>query len=147
MSLGEYGVNEVQFNLRRACNNCPFRRSTPHHEGVATDLVSLHGQIEKGGFLHSCHKTDPRSDGFVVGYTGPVSHCAGSILMLKNMGPGYIQGSMLLKHVRKYMKKLKPDPDIFSSMTEMVNHYLPFIKSKFSDENQEEHETRQRTGL
>jgi hypothetical protein len=133
MSLGEYGVHEVQFNLRRACNNCPFRKSTPHHEGVASDLSNLWGQIEKGGFLHSCHKTDPRSDGYVPGYKGPVSHCAGSLMMLKNMGPEYLQGSMLLRHVRRYMEKLKPDPDIFPSFLAMVEHYLPFIRTRVPD--------------
>lgn len=136
MSMGERSVNEVEFGLRRPCKDCPFKRSTPHHEGVASDLVNLHGQIEKGGFLHSCHKTDPRSDGFVQGYTGPVFHCAGAMIMLKNEGPDAIQGWMLLKRVRKYMKTLKQDPDVFESFTEMVRHYYPFIKEKFSKPTQ-----------
>lgn len=137
MSLGELSRSEVKFNLRRACKDCPFRRSTPHHEGVASDLINLHGQIEKGGFLHSCHKTDPRSDGYVPGYKGPVSHCAGSLMMIKNMGPEWFQGSMLFREVRRYMKNLKPDPDIFKSFQEMVEHYVPFVRAKVKENENE----------
>lgn len=127
---------EVKFILRRACKDCPFRRSTPHHEGVAGDLINLHGQIETGGFLHSCHRTDPRSDGYVPGYKGPVSHCAGAAMMLKNEGPEYTQVWMLKREVRKYMKTLKVDPDIFPSFLAMVEHYVPFIKATVPKEEQ-----------
>jgi hypothetical protein len=138
MTMGLRLPSEVNFNLRRACKDCPFRRSTPHHEGVASDLENLYGQIERGGFLHSCHKTDPRSDGYVEGYKGPVSHCAGAMTLIKNMGPEHFQGSMLKREVRRYMDKLKPDPDIFNSFLEMVEHYVPFIKNMVKDQKEEE---------
>lgn len=54
-------------------------------------------------------------------------------MMLKNMGPNFIQGSMLFREVRRYMKQLKPDPDIFPSFLAMVEHYVPFVKSKVND--------------
>jgi len=96
--LGEYDVEQmlhdalgteaitardVAWDLKNPCNDCPFKRKTAFHEGVAGGLPQLIESLEDGRFAHTCHKTDNRSncDG-PRNHDGPVQHCAGALLML-----------------------------------------------------------------
>ncbi len=112
---------EIHFDLKKPCDDCPFRRDVPCHDGVMGDLIGIWGKVEHGNFAHSCHKTDPRSDGFVDSYKGPTQHCAGAIIMIKNMGPESIQSHWIL-HWKK-IKKIKKHPAVFTDLKEMMLHY------------------------
>lgn len=64
------------------CNECPFMKSTPltgSTEWVA-DILKM--EKENLYFSHSCHKTDPKADGFLG--TKERRECAGHIRILMN---------------------------------------------------------------
>lgn len=82
-------AEDASWDMKRPCADCPFRRSTPWHEGVACSTIDYFHSIEAHTFSHSCHKTDSRADS-VEGkrYEGPVQHCIGSLFMLVKSGHG-----------------------------------------------------------
>lgn len=68
------------------CNTCPFLKKTPL-EGAPDwlkDVIRLHKQDPF--FNHTCHKTDPKADGYVGGKK--VTSCAGHIQMIMNAVDG-----------------------------------------------------------
>lgn len=114
---------EIHFDLKSPCADCPFRRDVPCHPGVRDDLMSIWGKIEMGQFAHSCHKTDSRSDGFTAQPGTKIQHCAGALIMMKNMGPEAIQDHWILPSRWKKIKALKSHSSVFNSFNEMVVHY------------------------
>lgn len=68
--------------MRKPCNDCPFKKSSPLVG--APDWVKdvAVRNLEDEYFSHSCHKTDPKADGFVGGQK--VIECAGRLRMLFN---------------------------------------------------------------
>lgn len=124
----ELKPSEVDFSLKAPCHDCPFKRTSPIHTGVASDLINIHGRIEMGRFAHTCHKTDSRSDGYDPNHKGPVKHCAGALIMMKNMGPEGIQDFWLAAGRWKIIKKIKTHPDVFKNSNEMVFHYADKLK-------------------
>lgn len=117
---------EIGFDLKKACQDCPFKKATPIHSGVAQDLPALAGHIEMGSFMHSCHKTDPDSDGYNADYKGQIQHCAGAIVMLKKMGPDYGQVAWIGR--RDKIAAIPDDAEIFESAAKMFNHYARYLK-------------------
>lgn len=68
--------------MRKPCSDCPFIKATPL-EGSPDwlrDVMEI-GRINPF-FTHSCHKTDPKADGF-SGAKKQVE-CAGHISMIMN---------------------------------------------------------------
>jgi len=121
-------LEEVDFSMKAPCSDCPFKRTSPIHSGVAKDLINIHGKIEMGRFAHTCHKTDKRSDGYDPNYKGGVKHCAGALVMMKNMGPEAIQDFWLSSGNWKHIKRLKIHPDVFKDIADMVFHYAKELK-------------------
>jgi hypothetical protein len=81
---------DLDWDLKRPCQDCPFRRSTPPHEGTAAAAFDTILSLEDHRFAHSCHKTDPRSDS--PGgrrLTGRPKHCRGALIMIVKSGKGY----------------------------------------------------------
>lgn len=78
-------VREVGYKLKVPCADCPFKKSTQLHSGVMGSLLEYEEHLKRGSFSHSCHKTDPRSDGYEDTYAGKVQHCIGLLSMLKSM--------------------------------------------------------------
>lgn len=78
-------IDEVGFDLKAPCDDCPFTKNAPPHEGVLAAFPKYWAEIKRGMFAHTCHKTDFRSDSkthkFVKGKT---QHCVGMIWMCEN---------------------------------------------------------------
>jgi hypothetical protein len=121
--MSEIENRELGYNLKKPCKDCPFRKDVPVHEGVASDLMAIWGKVEMGRFAHSCHKTDARSDGFIQGYDKGPEHCAGALIMLKNMGAEAIQDHWVIPSTWRKIKAIKKDPAVFESLTAMIKHY------------------------
>lgn len=70
----------------KACKDCPFKRSSEllGSPEWLTDVFKFSKQFEF--FPHTCHKTDPKADG----YKGAkkVRECAGHVQMLMNKCDG-----------------------------------------------------------
>lgn len=82
-------VSDVDWDLKNPCDDCPFLKASPFHEGVAENLVQTTEAIMAHRFTHTCHKTDsrPSVDGPRT-WPGKVKHCAGALLMLLKTGNG-----------------------------------------------------------
>lgn len=80
---------DLSWDLKRPCADCPFRRTAEWHSGIAERAILYMGSIEQGGFVHTCHKTDPRTDSPQgQQYEGPLQVCRGSLIMLTKSGRG-----------------------------------------------------------
>ncbi len=129
---------DLGFLLKKPCADCPFKKSTPFHDGVGSSLPDLYEGVEKGLITHTCHKTDPRSDGYEDNYNGQVQQCAGFIVMLKKMEAfneedlDKFHRGLLSSYLREDFapSSYPDDKDVFSSVKEMARHYLPFLRGK-----------------
>lgn len=121
-------VKTLEYDLKTPCQDCPFRKDVPIHNGVASDLMNIFGKIEMGKFAHSCHKTDHRSDGYIESYKGNVQHCAGAIIMMKKMGAEAIQDHWVIPSTWKKIKRIKKHPAVFRGLKEMIIHYAHELK-------------------
>lgn len=81
--------DDLDWDLKTPCADCPFTKAAPFHEGVAQGLPGVLESIEAGNFSHTCHKTDrrPMCDGPQT-WEGRTKHCAGAVLMLLKTGDG-----------------------------------------------------------
>lgn len=144
-------TSDVGFKLKAPCDDCPFKKTTPLHSGVMSDLPMYDKQLKEGGFAHTCHKTDSRADGYIEQYDGQVQHCYGALTMFNNMEKlagekettpdGYPSTQVILIHALcrgVELDKLN-DPNVFGSFKEMAEAYRPMIeeldrKNKEKDE-------------
>lgn len=80
---------DLDWDLKSPCDDCPFLRTSPFHEGVAGSIPKTMEAIEAGAFAHTCHKTDcrPSVDGPRT-WRGRTKHCAGALMMLLKTGKG-----------------------------------------------------------
>jgi hypothetical protein len=128
----------LEWNLKAPCNDCPFRRNAPDHEGICGSLPELVKSIEAGTFAHTCHKTDkrPTCDGPVAGdagsYRGPTEHCAGALHFVFR-AQRWMQHAILkadddgkLDIVDVEARALK-DESVFRSMRELLDYYCAMI--------------------
>lgn len=69
----------MRFNLKRPCENCPFRTSTPPFltEARARQIA---GALERHTF--ACHKTISHDDDGRPVSASDDSHCAGALIMM-----------------------------------------------------------------
>ncbi len=138
-------VTEVNYDLKRPCNDCPFMKTAKFHEGVADSLPDYLDSIKAGTFSHTCHKTDNREavDG-PKNCTGPVQHCLGSILMLlktsnkarSNYGRGLWNQSGIVHGLKsgkisderfgRLSKQANENPKVFT-LLELMDFYLKKI--------------------
>lgn len=94
------------------CNDCPFKK--PFKENGALDWITDVFNLDRiGGFFqHSCHKTDPRADGFVG---GKKRECVGAATIHMNAidgtpGKGGVYDSFkdaCKAHLEVYLKENK----------------------------------------
>lgn len=131
---------ELEWDMTQPCSDCPFRKSSPFHGGVATNIPSYVDTIEGGIFAHTCHKTDtsPQCDGPVRGMEAerPAKHCAGAILMLLKTGDGKDLQLPLLKaaeagkiDVHRMAEVAKDSPDVFT-LREFLVFYVREIAKR-----------------
>lgn len=130
-------ADQIGYKLRSACSDCPFRKSSPLHEGVMRALPEYHRNLKEGRFGHTCHKTDPRSDGYTDEYKGQIQHCVGSLSMLKKMelADGEEEGEFPTQPALIYAlvggfkyEDIPVDPDVFESFNDMAAAYKPMIE-------------------
>jgi len=113
----------IGYDLRAPCAECPFRLDAPEHEGIATAIFARHTKaMEDGTFVHSCHRTDERSDyeGAKV-VKGKIQHCVGAIIACeksKKQQIGYLLG---LKALFKELKGW----DLIGTITQLQRKYMP----------------------
>ena len=74
-------MEQIRWDLKKPCQDCPFKYDTADHAGVARDAHEVIWGLESGNFAHTCHKTDVRSDCPTA--KGPAQHCAGLMIMAK----------------------------------------------------------------
>lgn len=128
-------AKDVAYNLKRPCNDCPFRRDAPDHEGVAGSVVEYLDNIEAGRFAHTCHKTDNRTvcDGPRNFKGDKTEHCAGALHflirakkslqlpLLEAMVDGRLDYDAAKKHARRSSM-------VFASVAEFVSYYVRMIE-------------------
>lgn len=131
-------VKDLDWDLEHPCGDCPFLKSSPFHEGVATALVSHCESIDEGKFAHTCHRTDNREacDGPKNWTKGKPKHCAGAILMLLKTGNGKDLQLPLLQaaeaglfDIHRMAAIAEKDTKVFT-MDEMFKFYLREIKRR-----------------
>lgn len=66
----------------KPCNSCPFRKNTKNF-GSPEWLIDVMRGIKKKNISYSCHKTDPKADGYVGHKEGKDSVCMGIVGMIK----------------------------------------------------------------
>lgn len=71
---------DVKFDMKKPCSTCPFVKNS-QNEGAPDWFNDVIYGIMGGSLVHSCHRTDPKADGFVG--TEEVQHCVGFLGMMK----------------------------------------------------------------
>lgn len=136
---------KIGYKVKTPCNDCPFRKSAPLHNGVMKDLPEYHKRLKAGSFGHSCHKTDARTDGFVNEYNGEIQHCMGVLSMFKKMDEATDPDALVDENSADYYPMqhglihamfkggvkyddIPVDNDVFNGFNEMMEAYRPAIE-------------------
>jgi len=121
-------MKDLGFDLKTPCDDCPFRKNVPLHKGVLEKLTEFVSSLDRGEFMHSCHKTDDRSD-----YKNPklfqekIQHCMGSILMCEKSNYGqYPYTYAVIKKDFKIESIIDPG-DVFT-VKEFFKTYVEWAK-------------------
>lgn len=130
--------DEVSYDLKQACDNCPFRKSAPLHNGVMFALPEYEEHLKNGVFAHTCHKTDPRTDGKIPGYSGKLQNCYGSLSLMKSYEEesGISQGGLIHAIVKGKIPydSIETGGDYFTSLKELAEAYrerfFTFVKKR-----------------
>lgn len=121
---------DLDWSRTHPCADCPFLRTSPFHQGVASGAPLLLQAIGENMAAHTCHKTDNRAscDG-PRNYPGNPQHCAGIILMLLKTGKGMDLQIPLLKaadagklDLEKMMALSKKSPKVYR-LGEFIRFY------------------------
>lgn len=129
--------DQLDWDLKNPCDDCPFLKSSPFHQGVASSLPVVMEMIEAGAFAHTCHKTDtrPECDGPRT-WGGRPKHCAGAILMLLKAGDGKDLQRPLIRaidegkiDIKDMAARAKRDSRVFR-LKELLRFYLREIKKR-----------------
>lgn len=119
-------LKDIGFSLTKPCGDCPFRVDAPFHEGVLKDVVTIFNAIDDGKFSFSCHKTDPRADGNGKHIDGKAHHCAGALVLQRNMGVLHRNKALLAAAFHGWFRpwRIKKSKEVFSGPYEMLKHYI-----------------------
>lgn len=135
MKFVEITSADIEFKMMAPCEDCPFKRSTKKHSGVAGALMEYHSNMEAGTFAHTCHKTDVRADS-VHGrrHQGKPQHCGGALALMKN-DPTCTSNLVINMIARRKInpKKIKTD-GVYASFREMVRDYARWMKSGMKED-------------
>jgi hypothetical protein len=138
---------KIRYDLKKPCADCPFRKDAKYHGGVMSDLPKY---IEKGNakeLVHTCHKTDPRSDSPEgQKYTGEVQHCAGLLLMMHQnqrlIGPHQLSAWLTKKWDRDSMDT---SIKVFKNLKEMGKRYVALAKKELKRRDKQHYHTNHTT--
>lgn len=115
------------FDMKKPCDSCPFRSDIPLIGAPDWAMDVLQG-IRSGNLAHSCHKTDPKADGFKN--TKKTQHCMGFLGLMKNMGE-FGGSDTIVAMVRGDLNwDAVPTEGLWKSTEEMMLAYL----CKYRDE-------------
>lgn len=126
-------VSDVDWDLKSPCDDCPFLRTSPFHQGVASAIPKHVEAIQAGAFAHTCHKTDcrPSVDGPKT-FKGRAKHCAGALMMLLKTGKGFDLQLPLLQALeqgkfdcRDMLARAKADQRVFT-----LSQFLAFYERR-----------------
>lgn len=122
--------HDISYNLTEPCSDCPFKIDAKWHSGVFESLESYHSRMERGEFAHTCHKTDPRSDGYSKAHIGPIEHCAGALILCESDESiqGQLPAILALKEGKYDPSKLNMDSGAFKKVTDMIKHYYKLYR-------------------
>ena len=67
---------------KRPCNSCPFLKETSNY-GHIDWIEDVIAGIKNKSLTHTCHKTDPKADGYIGHKEGKESVCIGFTAMIK----------------------------------------------------------------
>lgn len=137
MNLEDYlmRADQIDWDLKTPCADCPFLKTTAYHQGVANNLQTNMEAIDAGNFAHTCHKTDSREpvDGPKT-WTGRPKHCAGALMMLLKTGRGKDLQRPLIQalsagkfDVHDMTRRAKADKRVFT-VRGMLRFYLKEIQ-------------------
>lgn len=73
----------LAFDMKKACDTCPFRKDVPL-DGSPEWLMDVIKGLKRKNLQHTCHKSDPEADGYVGGPRK--QHCVGFLGLMKNEG-------------------------------------------------------------
>lgn len=123
-------ATDCDWDMKSPCDDCPFLKTSPFHQGVAQSLPDYGESIAGSSFSHSCHKTDTRPD--VDGprtFQGTTKHCAGALMMLLKTGRGMDLQLPLLQameagkfDVKEMTARAKADDRVFT-VPELLTFY------------------------
>lgn len=121
--------NDIHYDLKQPCKDCPFLRGAEFHRGIFNDIPSLNDGLEAGSVIHTCHKTDPRTDSPEgQAYKGKLQHCAGLLTMMKN-DPTLLGRNQEIAVLKKRWKPSEmKSANVFGSFVEFVKYY--YVKAK-----------------
>lgn len=126
---------KIKFDLKQPCKDCPFKKSTPKHKGIASSLIEYSGFIDQGTFAHTCHKTDKRADSPEGRkFKGTPRHCAGALILMRNdpqCMSNYIAARSQIGLID--LNKIK-DTGVYKSFKEMALDYYRWIKDGMPNE-------------
>ena len=123
-------INNLGFDLKEPCLDCPFRTDSPFHSGIAKELPRLTESIDEGNLVHSCHKTDPRADGFTKLDKGKIQHCAGMMIMEIKDKEDVTMPMLLYGKLDYDNHGMDMDAPVFNNIQDMVDKYIEMAEDK-----------------
>lgn len=129
--------DKIRFKLRRPCAECPFKKTTPLHRGVALNLDTLAESLRDETFAHSCHRTDSRSDyRQAKRYRGEIQHCAGALIMMEKSGCVSLPMANAMAFGELDVKRLDMAAPVYT-VYEFLTIYIDWMKSpNFGDQEE-----------
>jgi hypothetical protein len=122
---------DLGWKLRSPCAECPFKTTTPFHEGVAADLPATLTAMMEERFAHTCHRTDPRSDyKGAKRYRGQVQHCAGALIMMERSGRVSLPMADAIASGALDPNKLDMKAPVYT-IREMIDAYLGYLTKRY----------------
>lgn len=139
----EMAADEFRFDMRKPCDDCPFRKRSKLHGAIAERIPDYVRGLKSGLLGHTCHKTDGRADGPISGQVNNVvQHCAGAMIwQMKCSGNEFpklitdaIESGLLTE--TDFLEMARDDDSVFDDEQQMINHYLDLIKAKIGKKDE-----------
>ena len=112
------------FNLKKPCNDCPFRRDSPQGWLGKERAKDISTTLVKGIGTFSCHKTTGATNGEDVPQEKQ-SQCFGALQMLRNsnkLESGFIF-QMATRLLGADFSGVKKSKEIFRNKTQFIKHH------------------------
>lgn len=115
----------------KPCNTCPFLKGT-ENLGALDWLKDIAEGVKRGSLSHSCHKTDPKADGYVGHKEGKDSVCVGFLGMIKKISLDCIDPKINKAMVEgRFDFADVPTEGCFESFSAFAQHHLaPHLKKE-----------------